>query len=725
MKTPPLLIGATLLFWGLQSGQVGLFIAGAVMGLILEGARYIKVRWEFSDDEFARVWTFCNLLLLASMILAFHNNGGISTFNELFEDPNSTSERNAGNVGQLTADVLFRWLPIIFFLFVATQAYSSSDGAPLETLFFLWRNRLKKARKRGQSLPPLRRFDASYPYFALCLLSAAGRVVREDYFYYGLSILVAWALWPQRSRRFALLLWVAMMGVAITLGFYGQQRFGQLSHLAEEYDPQLISWLFQPQDPKKTITNIGDVGRMKLSGRIVIRLQPLGGSPPPTYLREATYRTLDERLVNNLSEFRHRQTELVWEAGNTNNNNFIPVPETPPESGMFSLHSGPANRSAATIACYLRDVSNDENRYPEGLLPLPADCNRLENSRAYSLSQSGLGTVLAEGPRLMIFDVRYGSGMVMDDPPEVNESPAQTNEDLYVPSNEVSVLQGVVSNLNVSGKSEEKKLLAVGQYFAGHFTYSLWQDEPTPDNTNTTALARFLLTTKSGHCEYFATATVLLLREMGIPARYAVGYYVHEPAEQGYVVRLRDGHAWCLVWDQKAKCWRNFDTTPPDWVAEEDERASSLQFLSDFQSWLEFETLKFFDYSHNNIRDYVFWALIPALAYMLYRIFRGGRRQKSDPAAGRQLWPGIDSEFYKLEQKLVRNGQPREPGEPLHVWLRRVTDDSRLAELKQPLENILVLHYRYRFDPQGLDATERQQLRREVEACLSSVPNSN
>jgi hypothetical protein len=233
------------------------------------------------------------------------------------------------------------------------------------------------------------------------------------------------------------------------------------------------------------------------------------------------------------------------------------------------------------------------------------------------------------------------------------------------------------------------------------------------------------LETHRGHCEYFATATVLLLREMGIPARYAVGYYVHEPAGRGYVVRLRDGHAWCLVWDKNNRCWRNLDTTPASWVAQEEGRASALQFLSDFQSWLQYEVLKFFDYSHNNIRDYVFWALIPALAFMLFRIFRGGRRQKIEEPGERLRWPGVDSEFYQLEQKLVRNGMPREPGESLHVWLRRVTDDSRMTELKQPLQNILLLHYRYRFDPQGLDAGERQELRREVAACLSSMPGRN
>ena len=47
--------------------------------------------------------------------------------------------------------------------------------------------------------------------------------------------------------------------------------------------------------------------------------------------------------------------------------------------------------------------------------------------------------------------------------------------------------------------------------------------------TEATPLADFLLRTRSGHCEYYATATVLLLRAAGIPARYAHANAVHNP----------------------------------------------------------------------------------------------------------------------------------------------------------------------------------------------------
>ena len=99
------------------------------------------------------------------------------------------------------------------------------------------------------------------------------------------------------------------------------------------------------------------------------------------------------------------------------------------------------------------------------------------------------------------------------------------------------------------------------------FSYSTWQGLEKLASTNETPLSRFLLRTRSGHCEYFATATVLLLRQLGIPARYAVGYAVHEASGRQYVVRQRDAHAWCLVWNPTSETWQDFDTTPASWVA--------------------------------------------------------------------------------------------------------------------------------------------------------------
>ena len=135
------------------------------------------------------------------------------------------------------------------------------------------------------------------------------------------------------------------------------------------------------------------------------------------------------------------------------------------------------------------------------------------------------------------------------------------------------------------------------------------------------------MTTHNGHCEYFATATVLLLRELKIPARYAVGYAVHEKSGHGYVVRERDAHAWCLVWNAQTRTWEDFDTTPASWVASEGKRASVWQWLSDFRSWIGFQIAKF-RWGQTNLREYILWALVPMLVLLLYQIvFRRGRRR--------------------------------------------------------------------------------------------------
>jgi len=215
--------------------------------------------------------------------------------------------------------------------------------------------------------------------------------------------------------------------------------------------------------------------------------------------------------------------------------------------------------------------------------------------------------------------------------------------------------------------------------------------------TNETALSRFLLRSRSGHCEYFATATVLLLRELGIPARYAVGYAVHEASGQGCVVRERDAHAWCLVWSGVKKTWEDFDTTPASWVAAEAGRAPALEWFSDFWSGVRFQIAKL-RWGQSNLRQYILWGLIPVLGLLLYQIiFRRGRARRRQAKSGESgaaaFRPGLDSEFYLLERELAARGVPRPPGEALSDWLPRTLADPALADLREPLRELLPLHY--------------------------------
>ncbi|HXO22076.1 MAG TPA: transglutaminase domain-containing protein, partial [Thermoanaerobaculia bacterium] len=74
----------------------------------------------------------------------------------------------------------------------------------------------------------------------------------------------------------------------------------------------------------------------------------------------------------------------------------------------------------------------------------------------------------------------------------------------------------------------------------------------------------FLFRYKSGHCEYFASAMVLMLRSQGIPARLVTGFLGGEynPFEGYTIVRNSNAHAWVEAY-LAGEGWRIFDPTPP------------------------------------------------------------------------------------------------------------------------------------------------------------------
>ncbi|MCW5552421.1 MAG: hypothetical protein KIS67_09655 [Verrucomicrobiae bacterium] len=693
MKPPPLLLGAALLFWGWQSEFL---IVGAVLAVGLEAARWTRARWEFSDEDFSRFWTFCSLMFLAALVYAFTANDGPSSFGSFFQNPNLATQRSAGTSSSRTASAILRWVPIIFFPFIAAQIYSTRDKIPLAAISLIMRRRRNQARLLGQPVLPDPGFHAGYPYFAACLLAASVHAAEDHSFFWGLCALLAWALWAQRSRRFAVVVWALALLAAITVGFAGQRSISQLQRYLEHINPQWFARFMRRGfgfDPMQSRTALGSVGELKTSGEIIIRLEPKGGSPPPTYLRQASYR---------------QYRTPIWFAGGSLDD-FTFVPESPPNSFIWPLLPEKTNTAGVNIASYLSGR--------RGLLPLPHGSGRLEQLNVIELKKNLTGAVLASGPGLAVFDAFYGPGATIDSPPELDT-------DLSVPDREIPVLDQVIDDLNLRGQSLAQTLLTLNGFFGDQFTYSTWQGAVRIQNTNDTPLGRFLTQTRSGHCEYFATATVLLLRRLEIPARYAVGFAVHESSGDNYVVRLRDAHAWTLVWDETRQIWTDFDTTPASWIQEESKNPTPWRWLSDAWSRVKFEVAKF-RWGQSRVRQYLVWVLVPVLALLLYQIIvrssRRRRREKPLEDEANFTWPGLDSEFYLLEKRLAARGVPRAAGEPLSSWLERVADVPVLADLRASLHELLRLHYRYRFDPLGLSAAERATLSAEAKACLERL----
>ncbi len=101
----------------------------------------------------------------------------------------------------------------------------------------------------------------------------------------------------------------------------------------------------------------------------------------------------------------------------------------------------------------------------------------------------------------------------------------------------------------------------------------------------------FLFATQAGFCEHYASAFVIVMRAMGIPARVVTGYQGGEinPIDDLMTVRQADAHAWAEIW-LSAKGWVRVDPTAavaPNRV-EHGSRFSSQGSLLNFgrQNWL-------------------------------------------------------------------------------------------------------------------------------------------
>lgn len=91
------------------------------------------------------------------------------------------------------------------------------------------------------------------------------------------------------------------------------------------------------------------------------------------------------------------------------------------------------------------------------------------------------------------------------------------------------------------------KALAIQEYLRT-FPYSL--DIPAPPPEVTDVADYFLFDLKTGYCDYYATAYVVLARAAGLPARFMTGYapggWMPEP--RAWLVTAADSHAWPEVY---------------------------------------------------------------------------------------------------------------------------------------------------------------------------------
>ena len=66
------------------------------------------------------------------------------------------------------------------------------------------------------------------------------------------------------------------------------------------------------------------------------------------------------------------------------------------------------------------------------------------------------------------------------------------------------------------------KAVAIEQYLSNTYTYSL--EKPTHPSRNEDFVSHFLFVDRTGYCDHFSTAMVVMLRSVGVPARWVKGF---------------------------------------------------------------------------------------------------------------------------------------------------------------------------------------------------------
>lgn len=109
--------------------------------------------------------------------------------------------------------------------------------------------------------------------------------------------------------------------------------------------------------------------------------------------------------------------------------------------------------------------------------------------------------------------------------------------------------------------SSYEKILKIEKHFRQHYSYTLDLPEGRPGKD---PVEEFFFRNKEGHCEFFASSMVFLLRSMGIPSRLVNGFRAGEynPMGRYFLVRQKDAHAWVEVYFRDLG-WVPFDPTPP------------------------------------------------------------------------------------------------------------------------------------------------------------------
>lgn len=247
---------------------------------------------------------------------------------------------------------------------------------------------------------------------------------------------------------------------------------------------------------------------------------------------------------------------------------------------------------------------------------------------------------------------------------------------------------------------------AIRRHLKENSSYSL--RFKTPDDSS--PIREFLFGSRTGHCEHYAAATVLMLRSLGIPSRVAYGYAggAADTTQRLLAFRDSDFHAWAEILGTDGN-WLIFDTTPVVPSAAPRMAASMTLPTVDETVYHDFSEFDPSTVARHAGLEVILADLVDFLSRhftavtaagltflaLLWRLLPGGRRTKRHaggaPASDNPRHSRESPDYLReIERAAAALGTSRKTGETWREFLHRLGRDRVL-----PPEFAMAVSYHY------------------------------
>lgn len=655
-------------------------VLGLALALVIEARHWTRLRWDFDDDACGRAWQITAIATALAAVLIWLDGSRYTAL-----------------------PVLISWLPLLLLPMQFVQSYGTRDSLPLSIFSFLARRRRERNRRFGLIEETTGIHFGNVLFVTTMVAATVGLKSDTWLFLPGIIGLTAWMLLTAgRARPLTLLPLIALAALLAMAGKIG------LEH-ATHWISGSAGMRRGGFDPNFSGTMIGSRGLIQQSPDIVWRLRPAEKSMPPPLLRTASFNTFlgtdwhNQRVA--ATDFKDLDTRLIGM-----DSYFLLLPATE-ATDVPSLPSFTLRGSAAE----------------ETPIPLPGNTAALRDFDLVGIERNPFGTVRIFPKESVIDGSVFWNGVTNPEAPPIRP------DDLLVPRVEKPTMREIVDHLDLDQERDLRlKIAILRSWFLKEFRYTRnlsirhGSGRDPAATVRPSAMRLFLTDVRAGHCEYFATAAALILREAGIPTRYATGFAVIErdPKRGEFLIRGTHSHAWCRVWNESTQTWIDFDATPPDWLAAAAPQHSLIQRFNDSLKRVREDFSLWRNRPANRLAVTLAVIVVgSALAGLIFRrLWQSKRLLEIKARTSTYQGPTVRTPLHELEAHARKHLGPRPPGQPFAQWfagLRPIVPDAAA------LDEAITLHQMLRFDPADHPPSHRARLAEIAQEMKSHLRKPN